>query len=148
MFTYTPTVVPVTPSPTSVGIPSTSVTVTDNMYSLKDLSNDTDFDAANLRELVIRWDFSEIEIPLEQIQEIHVYVRVDQQGEYRYLGRSFENVMNHLLWREGIPYLGIGFERGPELEHQYEFQIFALRRDQQPAVGPIPNAGPVTFREC
>ncbi|GEM_PF-648497 len=137
----TPAIVVDTPSPTPTrSVSLGEVTVTDDLSSLADLSNGTDTDSANERELVVRWNVSSA-----NLSDVHVYVSVDG-GPLTYLGRTGSGVVSYLRWYPNAPLLHPTFKDGPQDGHRYSFVVFFLRAGATPPViARIANAGPVTF---
>ncbi len=81
-----------------------SVTVTDNTYTVEDLSGGEDIDAPTKRELVVRWTH-----PFEDVKNVHVYVLVNQTGRPVYLGQTGDDT-SYFVWKEGVRFLSAPFK--------------------------------------
>lgn len=118
------------------------VIVTDDPDYYVDLSNQTDIDAANDRELTIRWNFDSI-----NVKDIHIYVQTDNEGKIKYLGRTGDGAAASFSWREGNRLVAGEYKNGPQANHSYRFGIYLLQeRGPQAAVGPYFTAGPVKYQ--
>lgn len=159
--TVTPTFIP-TPTPTPTPTPPTGavVIVTDNEDSETDLSNSQDHDPANDREMVVKWDLSSLngngddggdgddrdDDRDSEFSAFHVNVRIDQTGEFVFLGRTPNAKVTSFTWKKNGRLTEKAFRDGPQFFHQYEFRIFGIRKDKsQGNAGPFHNAGPVEF---
>jgi len=123
------------PTATPRATPSGVLIVTDSIETFDDLSNLSDTDSAEVRELGIRWYGDPILTDFALPYEIHVYAREDA-GDCFYLGRMPENADPCFQWLN------------PEFGHTYEFAAYLILLQNRPDVyGPYFNAGPVTFLE-
>ncbi|MFB3786632.1 MAG: hypothetical protein ACE15F_09695 [bacterium] len=141
-----PTVTPTpTPTQTPTPVPTISVTVTDTGQEkdLTDLSNKTDKDPNERRELAVRWFLNEL-----QVKDFHIYVMVDQQGKPQYLGRAGSDDANLFVWNNQNRMVAGPFKQGPQFGHSYQFFIYVLKSKGPKAfIGPYTHAGPVKFEE-
>ncbi|HPA45804.1 MAG TPA: S8 family serine peptidase [bacterium] len=126
-----------------------SVVVTDTVNTFADLSSGTDYDSNNNRQLVIRWNLDPGAVRLTDIQDVHVYVRVNSTGEYEYLGNAGSSTAIHFEWKSGLTsVVNPRFQSGPVFGEIYQFRIFVLTRSGSPFFyGPYDNAGPIRFLE-
>ncbi|GEM_PF-6589676 len=132
-----------TPTPTPSG---PAVIATDNEESLFDISNGQDHDPANDRKLVIAWDVAKMGIPPNDARDFHVYVQVDQSGDYAYLGRSANWNFQQLVWQAGSSLIAREFRAGPQFWRSYQFKVYVLSNSGNPRFyGPFANAGLVWF---
>ena len=116
--------------------------VTDSIVTSVDLSNGSDFDDPDERELAIQWNKT-----FQEVKDYHFYVSVDG-GARTYLGRTGSGEKTYFRWKEGAPNIASGFTAGPQFGHRYRFFVFALREADSnlPRVaGPFTHAGPVDF---
>ncbi len=133
-----------TPSPTPSDVPL--VSITDNETSETDLSNAQDHDDFRNPELVIRWDINQMGIDPNNIRDFHLYVQINQNGDYTYFGRTGSEIRQQLVWKRRTPLISPVFRNGPEFYHSYHFKIFAIAKRGSPNVyGPFTHAGPVEF---
>ncbi|MCP4711585.1 MAG: hypothetical protein GY869_23450, partial [Planctomycetes bacterium] len=150
-----PTPIPtLTPTPGSSSTPTItptyssgeSVIVTDDLSTISDLSNGQDYDGMNDRALVIRWNYAQAGINPNDLADVHVYVRVNQSGLYRYLCRTADGAKEYLEWRNSTPRLAPSFRYGPVFNKTYEFKIYWITKAGTPIFyGPFKNQGPVQF---
>ena len=96
---------------------------------------------------MIRWDLSPLDINPSDINDIHVYVRVDNGEAYQYLGRTGSGTAPYFEWKAGTPLLNSSFNNGPQINHSYRFQVFILMKSGPvPFYGPYENPGPVSVQ--
>ncbi len=122
------------------------ITVTDTVDTVEDLSNGFDIDPITDRDLVIRWTFDPYDLDVNNIQDFHVYVRVNQQMPYRYLGHTGDGTAEYLEWTANSSLISGAFRAGPLFGNRYEFKVFPIKISGRPRVyGPYDNIGPVLF---
>ncbi len=122
-------------------IPLYQVTVTDCLQSWNDLSGNEDFDMTANRELVIRWNLGSL---VELIQDVHIYVSIDESEEYAYLGHTGNGGATSFEWKAFSSGLSLDFWNGPEFGKTYQFRIFALTTSGDPFFhGPFDTTAPV-----
>lgn len=143
----TPTALPTgTPMPTPTFPTGAALIVSDNLSSMTDLSNGSDYDDVNDRALVLRWNYDRAGLNPADLADTHIYVRVNQAGLYTYLGRTANGTSTYFEWRQGVSDLSPFFWNGPVFDRRYEFLIFFLTRSGTPLYyGPFENLGPVRF---
>jgi len=143
--TSTQTPVPFTPTPTGTAAPTPvplPVTVTDSLETQTDISGSSDQDAADQRELVIRWN-----LDVSNIKDFHVYVQIND-GPPQFLGRTGNGTDTFFQWKTGIQFLSTAFNDGPQFNTNYQFRVFALANDDSNTVfGPFLNGGNIEFLE-
>lgn len=128
-------------TPTPIAIPPNSVIVTDTIDSTDDLSNGVDYDPADKRELVVRWNI--IDFPA---RDYHVYAQVDGSTKREYVGRAGNGGVNYYQWNSKSRFVTGRFKNGPQPEHSYRFMVYAISLDEDvKPFGPIQAAGPVKF---
>jgi hypothetical protein len=124
----------------SDSIPGGTMIVTDDIYSIKDLSYQQDIDGRFKSALFLRWNF----VPQSMYKEYHVYVSVDDQP-FKFLGQTDKADINHFRWCNASLYRTNDlFEEGPQSGCTYRFKAAGLRID-----GGIDwlETGPVSFLE-
>lgn len=123
------------------------VTITDNPQAYEDLSNHTDYDTHNDRALTIRWQFDDSDIPQSNVKEYHIYVKIDDQFLYRFLGRV-DNQETYLNWQPQGINIAPQFRGGPTFGSVYEFRVYAIKHSGSPLfIGPFEALGPVEYSE-
>jgi carboxypeptidase-like protein len=143
----TPTLQPVTtPTITPTYPLGETVIITDDIASMTDLSNGQDYDNMNDRALVIRWNYAQTGINPNDLSDVHVYVRVNQSGVYRYLCRTADGSVEYLEWKDSSPGLSPSFQHGPVFNKTYEFKIYCITKTGIPIFyGPFKPQGSVQF---
>ncbi len=138
--TPTPTPEP-TPEPTPKPTPSVQVYVEDYLDAGVDLSNDQDEDSPDDRQLVVRWNVSEMDV-----KDYHIYVLTDRTGKAQYLGRTGSDDANAFIWSNQNRLVAGHFKQGPQFGHLYQFYVYVLKSKGPKAfTGPYTHAGPVQF---
>ena len=148
--TQTPTStppLPPQPTPTPVWL-HLDVTVTDTQLSYIDLSNGTDEDPAEDRQLVIRWTSNRRD---PNVEYFGVYVSVNY-GMWQYLGQTDSADATYFEWGLYSPLTEGDFIFGPLFGRSYQFAVYALLLHPPPGTdsrlyGTFENAGPVAFVE-
>ncbi|MFB3786306.1 MAG: sorbosone dehydrogenase family protein [bacterium] len=140
----TPTVVPPTATPTiKPTTPPNTVIVTDSLLDYRDLSGDRDFDREGDRALVIRWN-----LPQEGVDDVHIYVWMNDEPFARFLGRTAEGGVDFFEWKTNGISLHPTFLFGPRFGDRYRFEVYLLRSNGTPRVlGPYGTSLPVEFLE-
>ena len=122
------------------GLAAGSVIVTDDLWTLDDLSGGRDADPANGRLLAIQWN-----LPLGNVVDYHVYVEASG-GAMQYLGRSGNAFTQTFEWAPNAERVARAFAEGPQFGQSYRFLIYAIRNGQPP-LGPYPASGVVLFEQ-
>ena len=117
------------------------VTVTDNLKTKEDISNGTDIDPADNRELVVRWNLDAQNV---NVVDYHIYVDVDNSNKKTFLGRVGSGDLNFFVWQKGNRFLTPAFAEGPQSNHSYQFYVYVIR-GAKGNLGPFTHAGPVSF---
>ena len=140
----TPTATPIiTPTP-NVPLNDTLI-VTDDLASTEDLSNGVDRDGQGNMLLAVKWNLLLENIDLSKVNDVHVYVDVDESGDYAYLGRT-GGAASSFVWKKQGGKTAAAFRDGPQSGHSYRFRIYALTVSKTPLFyGPFDTAGPVGF---
>lgn len=125
-----------------------SPSVTDDLDSFNDLSNGEDIDAPENRSLVIRWAKDPAVMDLNDLKEFHVYVQMNGEGEYTYLGSTRSPDSELLEWKETTSAaFNERFRSGPQPGNSYCFKVYALTNSQTPLFyGPFQTQGPVSYQ--
>ncbi len=143
--TNTPSPTTVLPTPTPTFAAGETVIVTDDLTTMSDLSNGRDYDDATDRCLVVRWDFANAPVDPNEILDIHVWVKRDNQN-YDYLGRTASGSATYFEWRKDAPRIANPYKSGPSFNQEYQFKVFFLTLSGFPFFyGPYNNSGPVEF---
>lgn len=122
------------------------VFITDDAASTADLSNGVDNDPFSDRNLAIRWTIDPTDVDLTNIKDYHIYVQVDQTGNYAYLGRAGSSSASYFLWSKGLPRTNPSFVNGPQFGHFYSFRVYPMKTVGKPAFYEYSTAlGPVEF---
>lgn len=138
-------VVPPTATPVnisgSIDLTGSTVSVRDFVRSTKDLSGSTDFDFNNQRGLTIAWNFTNTD--LTTIREYHVYIRVNEETRFKFLGKTTNTQID---WSPGnSDIIGI-FRSGPQFGNTYSFIVYGSTVSGTPRfLGPISKSGPVQY---
>ncbi len=123
------------------------ITVCDHETAIMDLSGGTDQDPSHSRELCIRWNFQDFNIDFNRIGAIHVYVRQNNTGDFKFLGFQDDLTQNHLLWKAGNPCLAKAFKGGPHFGNKYTFRVYVLTKSDSPRIyGPFANSGMIEMQ--
>jgi hypothetical protein len=128
-----PTPRPATPTPTMTPIPTATplvpvegVIITDNTNTYQDLSGGLDLDAADKRELVVRWNFD-----MTDIADVHVYISINGE-ENVYLGRTGSNEETKFVWKENGALTQAPYKNGPQAVNTYSFSIYLITESGEP----------------
>jgi hypothetical protein len=83
------------------------------------------------------------------LKEFHVYIQVNQQGTYRYLGTTRSPDATFLEWKPTVTKtFNVQFRSGPQFGNVYRFMVYALTKTKKPLVyGPFQTQGPVEFKQ-
>lgn len=85
------------------------------------------------RDLEVTWNFDP-----SLVREFQIHVRIDQEQEFRYLGRTGSPSVQTLRWKAGFTNLELPikdeFQSGPKWGHYYYFKIGAIGNDDPPRV--------------
>ena len=127
--------------------PGNTLFVTDSLDSLVDLSGNQDYDNPGDRELVIRWNFDQSYVDLNNVNDIHIYIKTDN-SDYVFMGKPDSVSSTYIRWLPNNPTIAPAFSEGPQFGHSYSFKIYFLTRNGTPFFyGPFTNPGPVEFLE-
>jgi len=122
------------------------ITITDDINSFTDLSNQSDLDRSDQRELVVRWSLDSSTGDQNDIKDYHVYVSVGGDP-YRYLGRPGNASAQYFQWKAGNRFISSTFRDGPQNQSSYRFKVFIITKSGEPRFfGPYMNSGSIQFR--
>lgn len=141
--TPTPTFTP-TLTPTPAG--SLTVRILDRVDSSHEVTGLIDYDDPDDKRLALAWDLAEIGVTRNEVENVQVYVRVNQQGGFLYLGRTSSGQPDHLEWRRNGPRLARDFRGGPDYNTEYEFQVYVILRNGNGTLGPFAPSASVRIQ--
>ena len=130
------TTAPIFTVPSANLTPSTLL-VTDDLFDVDDLSNQTDTDTASARALFLRWN-----VGTNTYWNYHVYVSVNGETPV-FLGQTGAGDVNYFRWSDITLFATQNpFLAGPQSGTAYTFRIYGFLGQGMESVDA---AGPVTF---
>jgi hypothetical protein len=138
--TRIPTVALPTNTPISVDITGSFLEIFGNTTSNENLAGGSDYDAAGIRDLVIRWTLS---FPAEGLTAFHVYMRTNDSSVFQYLGQS-PGSATQLVWVAGSQQIAPVFRLGPQPGNSYAFLVYALTASGS-TFGALTTTVPITY---
>lgn len=125
-------------------ISNSSLVVYDSEVESSNIINTVDYDLSTNKSITIKWDIPEIE--KTNIVDYHVYIRVNKDKHFHYLGKSNSNISTYLNWKQGNQNVSMDYRSGPQFGKSYEFIVYGITENGYPDVyGPITTQGPINF---
>lgn len=123
-----------------------SVIVSDNRWSSDDLSRGEDLDFSTDQSLTIQWNLELAGILSYEIKDVHIYVQIDDDSQFHYLGRTGGGLTWFFEWKKNASLTARPFRQGPQFGHRYSFAVYALTYNGIPSFyGPLKNNGPIDY---
>lgn len=124
-----------------------AVIVSDHLWSSDDLSRDEDHDFSTNQSLAIKWNLELAGILSYEIKDVHIYVQIDDDPQYHYLGRTGGGLTWFFEWKKNAPLTARDFRIGPLFGHRYSFAVYALTNSGSPLFyGPLSNDGSINYK--
>ncbi|MEW6234530.1 MAG: hypothetical protein AB1656_04020 [Candidatus Omnitrophota bacterium] len=141
----TPTVTPTKkPEITPTLLP---VIVTDNLLTFDDLSNKTDYDLAENRALVIRWNMD-----VTDVGAVHIYLfeKSSTDDEFpadpAFLGFANKPSDLNFVWKEKGTGTSPLYNKGPQFDYSYRFRVILISQNRK-VIAKYNTVGPVDFKQ-
>jgi hypothetical protein len=99
------------------------------------------------RDLELQWDFDP-----KLVREFQIHVQIDQEQEFRYMGRTDSSENQTFRWKanspELVPNLKEEFQKGPQWGHYYYFKVEAISKvDPSQVIGHLTSNSEVKVLE-